>query len=156
MLLAWRTRILVHIEATCAFGSGKPRKIPLCRVFAGNLRDLLLTAPAGARPTMGLDPGYRTGVKVAVVSETGQVAAVMTIPHEPQRRWNEKPQSERLRRGKEDTALGSQPNKSGIEQLYRSPNGDTWFLARNPTTGLGFIRHRANAWSGGQVTSAGT
>jgi transcriptional accessory protein Tex/SPT6 len=60
------------------------------QVFAGNLRDLLLAAPAGARPTMGLDPGYRTGVKVAVVSETGQTAATTTIyPHEPQRRWDE-------------------------------------------------------------------
>jgi hypothetical protein len=39
-----------------------------------------------------------------------------------------------------------------MEQLYRSPNGDTWFLARNPTTGLGFIRHQANALSGGRVT----
>jgi hypothetical protein len=53
---------------------------------------------------------------------------------------------------KEDTALGSQPDKSGIEQLYRSPNGDTWCLARSPTTGLAFIRHQANASSGGQVT----
>src|SRR5439155_9357032 len=47
-------------------------------------------APAGARPTMGLDPGYRTGVKVAVVAGTGLVAATTTIyPHEPQRRWDE-------------------------------------------------------------------
>ena len=51
--------------------------------------------------------------------------------------------------GKEDTALGSQPDKSGIEQLYRSPNGDTWFLARDPATGLGTVRHQANASSGG-------
>src|SRR4029077_1831655 len=49
-----------------------------------------LAAPAGARPTMGLDPGYRTGVKVAVVTGTGQVAATTTIyPHEPRRRWDE-------------------------------------------------------------------
>jgi hypothetical protein len=54
--------------------------------------------------------------------------------------------------GKEDTALGSQPDKSGIEQIYRSPNGDTWFLARDPATGLGTVRHQANASSGGQVT----
>ena len=59
-------------------------------MFAGNLRDLLLAAPAGARPTMGLDPGFRTGVKVAVVGGTGKVAATATIyPHEPQRRWEE-------------------------------------------------------------------
>ncbi len=59
-------------------------------VFAGNLRDLLLAAPAGARATMGLDPGFRSGVKVAVVDNTGKVAATATIyPHEPQRRWDE-------------------------------------------------------------------
>ncbi len=60
------------------------------KVFAGNLRDLLLAAPAGTRTTMGLDPGYRTGVKVAVVDGTGKVAATATIyPHEPQRKWDE-------------------------------------------------------------------
>jgi uncharacterized protein len=60
------------------------------RVFAANLRDLLLAAPAGTRPTMGLDPGFRTGVKVAVVDATGKVAATQTIhPHQPQRRWDE-------------------------------------------------------------------
>ena len=60
------------------------------QVFAGNLRDLLLAAPAGARPTMGLDPGYQTGVKIAVVTGTGQVAATTIIyPHEPQRLWDE-------------------------------------------------------------------
>jgi len=59
-------------------------------VFATNLRDLLLAAPAGARPTMGLDPGFRTGVKVAVVDGTGKVVATETIyPHEPRRRWDE-------------------------------------------------------------------
>jgi hypothetical protein len=54
--------------------------------------------------------------------------------------------------GIEDTALGSQPDQRGMEQLYRSPNGDTWFLARDPATGLAFVRHQANASSGSQVT----
>jgi hypothetical protein len=53
--------------------------------------------------------------------------------------------------GVEDTPRGSQPDKFGMEQLYRSPNGDTWFLARNPTTGLAFVRHQANTASGGRV-----
>jgi len=53
--------------------------------------------------------------------------------------------------GIENTARGSQPDKYGIEQLYRSPNGDTWFLARNPTTALAFVRHQANTASGGRV-----
>jgi uncharacterized protein len=60
------------------------------RVFAGNLRDLLLAAPAGARATLGLDPGFRTGVKVAVVDATGKIVDTLAIyPHEPQRRWDE-------------------------------------------------------------------
>jgi len=52
--------------------------------------------------------------------------------------------------GREDTALG--PQRADARQLYRSPNGDTWFLARDPETGLAFVRHQANAPSGGQVT----
>ncbi len=58
-------------------------------VFATNLKDLLLAAPAGARPTMGLDPGFRTGTKVAVVDGTGKVVAYETIyPHQPQNKWD--------------------------------------------------------------------
>ena len=88
--LAWRTRILVHIESDLRLRLWQAAEDAAVQVFAGNLRDLLLAAPAGARPTMGLDPGYRTGVKVAVVTATGQVAATTTIyPHEPQRRWDE-------------------------------------------------------------------
>jgi uncharacterized protein len=57
-------------------------------VFSRNLKDLLLAAPAGPRTTMGLDPGIRTGVKVAVVDQTGKVLATTTIyPHEPRRDW---------------------------------------------------------------------
>jgi hypothetical protein len=52
-------------------------------------------------------------------------------------------------KGKEDTAL---PQRAEARQLYRSPNGDTWFLARDPETGSAFVRHQANAPSGGQVT----
>ena len=59
------------------------------RVFGRNLRDLLLAAPAGARATMGLDPGLRTGVKVAVVDRTGKLADTATIhPHPPQNQWD--------------------------------------------------------------------
>jgi protein Tex len=57
-------------------------------VFSKNLKDLLLAAPAGARATMGLDPGLRTGVKVAVVDQTGKVLETTTVfPHEPKREW---------------------------------------------------------------------
>src|SRR5690606_27517671 len=58
------------------------------KVFGENLRDLLLAAPAGKRVVMGLDPGIRTGVKVAVVSDTGKVLDTSTVyPHEPRKDW---------------------------------------------------------------------
>ena len=60
------------------------------RVFAANLRDLLLAAPAGTRATLGLDPGFRTGVKVAVVDATGKVVATDVIyPHVPANKWDQ-------------------------------------------------------------------
>ncbi|MBX6354762.1 MAG: RNA-binding transcriptional accessory protein [Micromonosporaceae bacterium] len=87
---AWRTRILVRLGIDLRMRLWQAAEDEAVRVFAANLRDLLLAAPAGARPTMGLDPGYRTGVKVAVVDATGKVVATHTIyPHEPHRRWDE-------------------------------------------------------------------
>ena len=77
--LAWRTRILTHVENDLRLRLWQAAEDAAVQVFAANLRGLLLAAPAGARTTMGLDPGYRTGVKVAVVTETGQVAATLTI-----------------------------------------------------------------------------
>src|SRR5699024_8297690 len=60
------------------------------QIFATNLRDLLLAAPAGGRATLGLDPGYRAGVKAAVVNATGKVVDTATVhPHKPQGRWDE-------------------------------------------------------------------
>lgn len=87
---AWRTKILIHISIDLRMRLWTAAEEEAVRVFAANLRDLLLAAPAGARVTMGLDPGYRTGVKVAVVDATGKVVATTAIfPHEPQRRWDE-------------------------------------------------------------------
>jgi uncharacterized protein len=87
---AWRTRVLVHLGIDLRARLWQAAEDEAVRVFAANLRDLLLAAPAGARPTMGLDPGYRTGVKVAVVDATGKVVATATVhPHQPQRRWDE-------------------------------------------------------------------
>jgi uncharacterized protein len=87
---SWRARILVHLGADLRQRLRQAAEDEAVRVFAANLRDLLLAAPAGTRPTMGLDPGYRTGVKVAVVDGTGGVVATETIhPHEPRRRWDE-------------------------------------------------------------------
>ncbi|PZS18394.1 MAG: RNA-binding transcriptional accessory protein [Pseudonocardiales bacterium] len=87
---AWRTRILLHLGVDLRMRLRQAAEQEAVRVFATNLRDLLLAAPAGARPTMGLDPGYRTGVKVAVIDATSKVVAAETIyPHVPQRRWDE-------------------------------------------------------------------
>lgn len=86
---AWRTRILIHLGADLRMRLWQAAEEEAVRVFATNLRDLLLAAPAGTRPTMGLDPGLRTGVKVAVVDATGKVVATETIyPHEPRRQWD--------------------------------------------------------------------
>jgi uncharacterized protein len=87
---AWRTRILVHLGIDLRMRLWQAAEDEAVRVFAINLRDLLLAAPAGSRATMGLDPGLRTGVKVAVVDATGKVLATDTIyPHAPARRWDE-------------------------------------------------------------------
>ncbi|MBW4716973.1 Tex family protein [Saccharothrix obliqua] len=87
---AWRTRILVHLGIDLRARLRQFAEDEAVRVFASNLRDLLLAAPAGTRATMGLDPGFRTGVKVAVVDATGKVVATDTIfPHVPANRWAE-------------------------------------------------------------------
>ncbi|MFF3763158.1 Tex family protein [Streptomyces sp. NPDC001922] len=87
---AWRTRVLVHLGIDLRLRLRQAAEDEAVRVFAANLRDLLLAAPAGTRATMGLDPGFRTGVKVAVVDATGKVAATDTIhPHVPQQKWDE-------------------------------------------------------------------
>jgi uncharacterized protein len=87
---AWRTKIQVHLGIDLRMRLWTSAETEAVRVFASNLRDLLLAAPAGARVTMGLDPGFRSGVKVAIVDATGKVVATTAVyPHEPQRRWDE-------------------------------------------------------------------
>jgi protein Tex len=87
---AWRTRILVHLGIDLRMRLWSAAEAEAVDVFAANLKDLLLAAPAGQRATMGLDPGFRTGVKVAVVDSTGKVVATHTIyPHVPHHKWDE-------------------------------------------------------------------
>ncbi|MFR9751913.1 Tex family protein [Nocardia sp. 004] len=82
---AWRTKLQVSLGIDTRMRLRQAAEKDAVDVFAANLRDLLLAAPAGTRPTMGLDPGYRTGVKVAVVDATGKVVATEVIyPHKPQ------------------------------------------------------------------------
>ncbi|MER8184740.1 Tex family protein [Kitasatospora sp. NPDC094015] len=86
---AWRTRILVRLGIDLRARLRQEAEDEAVRVFAANLRDLLLAAPAGTRATMGLDPGFRTGVKVAIVDATGKVVAFETIyPHQPANKWD--------------------------------------------------------------------
>jgi uncharacterized protein len=87
---AWRTRIKISLSVDLRARLWQNAEDQAVKVFAGNLRDLLLAAPGGPRATMGLDPGFRTGVKVAVVDATGKVVETGVIyPHEPQRRWDD-------------------------------------------------------------------
>ncbi|CEA09797.1 hypothetical protein BN1051_03170 [Arthrobacter saudimassiliensis] len=86
---AWR-RILAKLSVDLRVRLYTEAEEEAVRVFAANLRDVLLAAPAGNRATLGLDPGLRTGVKVAVVDGTGKVVATDTVyPHAPARRWDE-------------------------------------------------------------------
>ncbi|MFE2928151.1 Tex family protein [Streptomyces goshikiensis] len=87
---AWRTKIQVHLGLDLRTRLRQAAEEEAVRVFAANLRDLLLAAPAGTRATLGLDPGFRTGVKVAVVDATGKVVATDVIyPHVPANKWDE-------------------------------------------------------------------
>ncbi len=86
----WRNRIKVRLSVDLRVRLRERAEEEAVRVFAANLRDLLLAAPAGARVTMGLDPGYRSGTKVAVIDVTGKVVDTATVyPHKPQDRWRE-------------------------------------------------------------------
>ncbi len=85
----WRVKLLPHLDTELKQRLREAAEEEAIRVFASNLRDLLLAAPAGARPTLGLDPGLRTGVKVAVVDATGKLVDTATIyPHVPRNQWD--------------------------------------------------------------------
>jgi len=85
----WRVKLSLSLERDLFARLREAAEATAIKVFADNLRDLLLAAPAGKRVTMGLDPGIRTGVKVAVVSDTGRVLDTATVyPHEPRRDWD--------------------------------------------------------------------
>ncbi|MCL6262561.1 Tex family protein [Craterilacuibacter sp. RT1T] len=87
--LCWRAKIFLSFELELLGRLKDAADAEAIKVFAGNLHDLLLAAPAGARATMGLDPGIRTGVKVAVVDATGKLLDTATVyPHEPRRDWH--------------------------------------------------------------------
>jgi uncharacterized protein len=85
----WRVKLSLSTERDLFARLREEAEKVAIKVFADNLRDLLLAAPAGPRVVMGLDPGIRTGVKVAVVDATGKLVATATVyPHEPRRDWD--------------------------------------------------------------------
>ncbi|CCG93874.1 uncharacterized protein DET61_10951 [Marinobacter nauticus] len=86
----WRVKLSTQIETDLIAQVREAAETEAINVFAANLKDLLLLAPAGPRPTLGLDPGLRTGVKVAVIDGTGQVVDHGAIfPHAPQNKWDQ-------------------------------------------------------------------
>ncbi|RLU02773.1 MAG: RNA-binding transcriptional accessory protein [Ketobacter sp.] len=86
----WRIKLLTHLETELLGDLRERAEEEAIKVFAHNLKDLLMAAPAGPRATMGLDPGLRTGVKVAIVDATGQLVEHGTIfPHAPRNQWDE-------------------------------------------------------------------
>jgi uncharacterized protein len=88
--LTWKIKLFTRIDIDLKVRLREAAEQEAIRVFAHNLRDLLLAAPAGAKATMGLDPGIRTGVKVAVVDTTGKLLTTDTIyPHPPRKAWDE-------------------------------------------------------------------
>jgi uncharacterized protein len=85
----WRVKLLTRLDLDLKSRLTEAAEEEAIRVFARNLKALLLAAPAGRLPTLGLDPGIRTGVKVAVVDGTGRVAATDTVyPHAPRNQWD--------------------------------------------------------------------
>ncbi|MFF4222200.1 Tex family protein [Streptomyces abikoensis] len=131
---AWRTRIVTHLGIDLRTRLRQAAEDEAVRVFAANLRDLLLAAPAGTRATMGLDPGFRTGVKVAVVDATGKVSATETIyPHVPQNKWDASLATlARLARehGVELVAIGNGTASRETDKLAAD------LIARHPELGL--------------------
>ena len=88
--LAWRAKIHLHLLLDLFNQAREKAEAQAITVFGDNLVDLLLAAPAGPKAVLGLDPGLRTGVKVAVVDATGKLVATDTIyPHEPRRQWDQ-------------------------------------------------------------------
>lgn len=86
----WNVKLSMHTEMELKRQLREQGEMDAIMVFARNMKDLLLAAPAGPRATLGLDPGLRTGVKVAVVDSTGKVLDTATIyPHVPKRKWDD-------------------------------------------------------------------
>ncbi|NIJ68960.1 Tex family protein [Xanthomonas sp. 60] len=109
--LAWRAKLHMHLMLDLFNQAREKAEAEAITVFGDNLVDLLLAAPAGPKTVLGLDPGIRTGCKVAVVDATGKLVATDTIyPHEPRRQWEQSLQTLRqlcVRHGVALIAIGN-------------------------------------------------
>ncbi|QLG87309.1 RNA-binding transcriptional accessory protein [Chitinibacter bivalviorum] len=118
---AWRSKLGVSLENELLSSARERAELDAIKVFSRNLKDLLLAAPAGPRCTLGLDPGLRTGVKVAVVDATGKLLATDTIyPHEPRRDWDKSLHTLKMlcdQHGVELIAIGNGTASRETEQL---------------------------------------
>ena len=92
--LTWRAKLHTHLLLDLFNQAREKAEAEAIAVFGDNLKDLLLAAPAGPKTVLGLDPGIRTGCKIAVVDATGKLVATDTIyPHEPRRQWDQSVQT---------------------------------------------------------------
>ncbi|GAB3052217.1 Tex family protein [Stenotrophomonas tumulicola] len=104
--LAWRAKLHMHLLLDLFNQAREKAEAEAITVFGDNLKDLLLAAPAGPKTVLGLDPGIRTGCKVAVVDATGKLVATDTIyPHEPRRQWEQSLQALKHLCSKHDVEL---------------------------------------------------
>jgi uncharacterized protein len=152
---AWRTRLLVSLSVDVRSRLRETAELDAAAVFAANLKDLLLAAPAGSRPTLGLDPGFRTGVKVAVIDGTGKVVATDTIyPHQPANKWDQSLASlQRLvtEHGVELVAIGNgtasrETDRLAIELAARCPG-----LIKVMVSEAGASVYSASAYASGEL-----
>jgi protein Tex len=130
----WRVKLLTRIDLDLRNRLKEAAEADAIRVFAANLKDLLLAAPGGRRVTMGLDPGIRTGVKLAIVDETGKLLETATIyPHQPRNQWDESIAiMERLarRHGVNIVSIGNGTASRETDQLVAD------MMKRHPDLGL--------------------
>ncbi|MCP3871248.1 MAG: RNA-binding transcriptional accessory protein [Gammaproteobacteria bacterium] len=117
---AWKVKIFTHLDLELKMRLREAAEAEAIRVFASNLKDLLLAAPVGDQAIIGLDPGLRTGVKVAVVDGTGKVLETGTIhPHVPRRQWDESIATLATLAGRHHARLISIGNGTGSRETDR-------------------------------------
>ncbi|MDH5472598.1 MAG: RNA-binding transcriptional accessory protein [Gammaproteobacteria bacterium] len=134
---AWKIKIFTHIDVELKMKLKEAAEEEAIKVFASNLKDLLLAAPAGSKATMGLDPGLRTGVKVAVVDATGKMLDYATIyPHAPKNKWDESIAALAVLAKKHDVKLISIGNGTASRETDKLARE---LIARYPELGLNSI-----------------